>query len=123
MRVQLGTVPVDTELGLVDQWAIDDAESAVEWVNHNSEKGSQKRARMMQRVVSRHALVNAEKAIQLALAEEPHEFHSMVGLESYVIEAMVSHGKVAQARTLLDQVRESARPMAFSLCWQFIPRI
>ena len=107
---QWGGIPIDAEFALIEEWAVLDVNSAIDWVNENAVDRSQKRTRLMQRVVSRHAIVDAKVAMQVALAEEPHEFHSRVGLETYVIQTLVNRHQIDDALELMKQVRESARP-------------
>ncbi len=114
LKEQFGNVSIDTEFALVEEWASVDATSVVEWVNNNVEENSQKHARMMQRIVSRYALVNAEEAMLIALSEAPHEFHDGIGLETFVISSLIRSGEVEHALSLLDQVRESARLSSFT---------
>lgn len=100
----LGTIHENTEFALVEEWAEHDAKSALEWVKTNSEKDSIKRSRMVQRVVSKYALVNPEEAMRIARNEPPNDFHG--GLETYVIRALVTHDRLDKALELLETVSE-----------------
>ena len=113
MRQLLGTVDVSTEYLLVSQWSETDPSKALRWVNKNAELGTEKRSRMMHRILTHYALIDPNEAMTIARSEDPHPFHGMIGLESQVISSLANSGKLDIAMTLLKDVRESALLSSF----------
>lgn len=109
----LGSIDDSTEYLLVRYWAENDPDEALKWIYENSQEGTEKRARMMQRVLTQFALVDFNKAIEVALDEKPHPFHGMTGLESEVIGSLARSGELDTAIALLKRVRQSARRSSF----------
>ncbi|MCY3884681.1 MAG: hypothetical protein OXG24_07135 [Gammaproteobacteria bacterium] len=108
LRPILGYIEDSTEYLLVREWAEKNPNEALSWVNANAVEGSEKRARMMQRILSNYALVDPDKAMSIARSEQPHAFHGMTGLETEVIGSLASSGQLDTAIDLLEHVRESA---------------
>ncbi len=113
MRQILGAVDVSTEYLLVSQWSETDPSKALRWVNENAELGTEKRSRMMHRILTHYALIDPNEAMTIARSEDPHPFHGMIGLESQVISSLANSGKLDIAMTLLKDVRESALLSSF----------
>lgn len=113
LRPILGSINASTEYLLVREWSKTDPVESLKWVNENASGATERRSRMMQRILIHYALVDPVEAIKVALSEEPHSFHGMVGLESEVISSLADSGKLATAILLLEQVRESARKSSF----------
>ena len=113
MRSILGSIDAQTEYLLVREWSKTDPHEALKWVKENADPGTEKRSRMMQRILTYYALVDPVEAMAVARSEEPHSFHGLVGLESEVIDSLANSGKLDTAITLLEQVRESARSSSF----------
>ena len=104
----VGYVGLLTEFSLVDEWAKRDISAAKRWVDENAQETDSRRFRLMQRLLTQYALADAEKALQLARAEELSEADPS-GAETHVIDALVAYGKMDAALDMLQRVRVSAR--------------
>ena len=108
LQPMLGTIDLMTEFALVEQWSNIDPIAAMNWIDKNAKELSSRRSRMVQRVVSRYAQVDAEEAMKLALTEKIYADYDKSGPEQYVIDALVNQGKVDTAVGMLDRIRESS---------------
>ena len=108
-----GAVIEDTEFEMIDAWAQVEPALVLEWMQDNTERGSERRARLMVKVLRHYALVEPEQALELALTEERSPFESSVGMEADVIDAIVTFGDIEDALPLLMKVREPARSRSF----------
>lgn len=107
LRLQplLGQIQLQTQIALVEEWAKVDPIAAKGWVDENAKEPDTRRDRLIQRVLERYALIDAEEAMKLALAEKSNDT-SDFGPETYVIESLVEQGLVKSATLMLNQVRE-----------------
>lgn len=107
LRLQplLGQIQLQTQIALVEEWAKVDPIAAKRWIDENVKEPDSRRDRLIQRVLERYALIDAEEAMKLALAEKSNDT-SDFGPETYVIESLVEQGLVKLAKLMLNQVRE-----------------
>lgn len=107
LRLQplLGQIQLQTQIALVEEWAKVDPIAAKRWIDENAKEPDSRRDRLIQRVLERYALIDAEEAMKLALAEKSNDT-SDFGPETYVIESLVEQGLVKLAKLMLNQVRE-----------------
>lgn len=107
LRLQplLGQIQLQTQIALVEEWAKVDPIAAKRWIDENAKEPDSRRDRLIQRVLERYALIDAEEAMKLALAEKSNDT-SDFGPETYVIESLVEQGLVKSAKLMLNQVRE-----------------
>ncbi|MCY3626776.1 MAG: hypothetical protein OXG88_03945 [Gammaproteobacteria bacterium] len=105
---KLGNVAEITEIALVEEWVKQDVIGAFEWIDNTTDKGSVKRSRMMQRLLRGYALVDPDKALQIALSESPDDGF-WGNLEPFVIEALVRDDRLNRAAELLDKLPEESQ--------------
>ncbi len=114
LRSLPGAVDIFAEQALVEQWTKQAPAEALDWVQDHSKSGSERRSQLMKKLLIQYTAVEPEKAMVLALGEEPTAFDGMIGLEQYVITTLVDLGEVQTAIELLPNLRAAARPMSFA---------
>lgn len=104
----------ENERAFVCSWASQSPDKALKWVQENVEPESYQRNRLMNRVLGEFALVDYQKAMDVATKEDPNPSRSELGLASSVIDALVRDGQVDAAIELFDQVPENTRPPIYA---------
>lgn len=105
LKPKLGEIEIFTEFTLIEGWATTDPIGALRWIDENVEELGSRRSLLERSLVRSLALIDAEEAMKLALAEEVYADFEISGAEKYVIYTLVAQRKLNSAVEMLDRVR------------------
>ena len=104
----------EIERAFVYRWSSTYPAQALDWVRENIETESVQRDRMLNWVLGEYALVQPEKAMEVAISEDPNPAQGELGLTHTVIDALIQNGQLEAAIGLLDQVPKSNRVYTYA---------
>ncbi len=109
-----GAYSLEIERTFVYRWASTFPAQALDWVRENMKPESEQRDRMLNRVLGEYALVQPQKAMDVAISEDPSPTRAELGLAFSVIDSLIRNDQLEEAIGLLERVPKDNRMFAYS---------
>ena len=93
---------------IIRTWSTDSPNLALDWVQSNVKDDSSKRIELLRYVLPEYALVDSERAMNIAVEEFRFD-NTFLSLQSHVISSLLSAGRFDEAIKLLDLVRDEVK--------------
>ncbi|MCY3540948.1 MAG: hypothetical protein OXH31_03455 [Gammaproteobacteria bacterium] len=104
-----GAFTHEIERSFVYSWSSKFPAEALMWVRKNIAQDSYQRDRLLSRVLSEYALVQPQKAMEVAISEDPNPARAELGLSHWVIDSLVENDQLETAIGLLEHVPNNNR--------------
>ena len=114
LKAMPGAFTHEIERTFVYSWSSTFPAQALAWVQEHIAPESRQRDRMLSRVLSEYALVQPQKAMEVAISEDPNPSRGELGLAHWVIDSLVNNDQLEAAIGLLEQVPKDNRVSTYA---------